>query len=563
MAEQTLTITEDGEYARERVPTRKLLGGSYFAAGYSGEHVAGGEFVVGAAFAAWGASPGAVLTGLVLGNLLAVLSWALVCSPVATRARLTLYYYLERLAGKKFILFYNLINGIIFAVIAGGMITISASAIRGLTNTPQQVHWYPTSGLFVLIALFIGALTIVITIRGFRGLSQFAKLCAPWLLTIFLICGTASLPYLMAMGKAQGLSFGELFSHYVWTGRTPDGSPSFSIWHIAAFAWGLNLPLHLGMGDLSTLRFARRASYGYYSAFAAYGGHFVAWVTAGMLGATTAAMLQTTIGQLDIGGVVVPILGVAGTAAVMISSLTTAVPSLYRAGLAFQAMMPKVSVAKVTIALGVVTTLAACSPFIFLKWLDLMAYFNIAMAPVGAIITVEHFLLPKRGIAPFWREARADGHNRAAWIVWGAGVALAAVLVVSKALHLFFIFVPVWIACFFLYLFLAPKEAEKSGKSAAELHDLAYGKAETEQELETLCPTVSRLTRGASHPYFRGALLMLGLMVALSLLLYFPENPVAYGTIFKWGLALLSLAYFVFIILWSKAMQARAHKEQP
>jgi len=43
--------------------------------------------------------PASGIIGLLLGNLMAVLSWTLVCAPIAARTRLTLYWYLRRIAG--------------------------------------------------------------------------------------------------------------------------------------------------------------------------------------------------------------------------------------------------------------------------------------------------------------------------------------------------------------------------------------------------------------------------------------------------------------------------------
>lgn len=69
------------EFDREPVSESKLCGGSYFAGNFSGEHVAATEFVIGATFVMWGASAYDVLVGLLLGNLLAVLSWTFICTP--------------------------------------------------------------------------------------------------------------------------------------------------------------------------------------------------------------------------------------------------------------------------------------------------------------------------------------------------------------------------------------------------------------------------------------------------------------------------------------------------
>lgn len=65
------------EFDREPVSADKLQPGKYFAGLLAGEHVAGTEFVIGASFVSWGASPMNVFLGLALGNLLAVLTWTL------------------------------------------------------------------------------------------------------------------------------------------------------------------------------------------------------------------------------------------------------------------------------------------------------------------------------------------------------------------------------------------------------------------------------------------------------------------------------------------------------
>ena len=472
-------------FERRRIPPSRFLGSRYYAGAYAGEHVAGGEFVVGAAFAAWGASMTDVIVGLIIGNFMAVLSWGLVCSPIATRARISLYYYLENLAGKGLTRWYSILNGVIFAVTAGGMITISASAARAWTDIPNQTNWYPTSVLFVVLAFLIGAATIYITVRGFATFSRFARLCSPWLMTVFVVLGLGSLPLLMQVGGPQ-TSILQSLDHYVWTGSTGGNGPSFGMWQIAAFAWGLNVPLHLGMGDLSTLRFARKSSYGFNSVFATFGGHFVAWLAAGVLGATTAAMLDVPIRSLDIGGIVQPMLGSCGLIAVVLACLTTAVPSLYRAGLAFQIVTPNYSRARVTIVVGVLTTAVACFPLLFLQWLNLMAYFNILLAPIGAIIAAEHFVLPRFGIAPLWRQRTEQKNNAAAIATWIVGIVIAGIILWLQPFHLFFTFIPIWIGCFILYTVLSLRYAapcKTNERDVQRLYDTAYGHDDDNAEM--------------------------------------------------------------------------------
>src|SRR5512145_3043818 len=117
--------TSSAEFEREPVPTRALLGFKSFVGMYAGEHVAGTELMIGPLFIASGVSAFDLLVGLLLGNLLAVLSWTFLTAPIATRARLTLYFQLEKICGRQLVTLYNLANGLMFCALAGSMITVS------------------------------------------------------------------------------------------------------------------------------------------------------------------------------------------------------------------------------------------------------------------------------------------------------------------------------------------------------------------------------------------------------------------------------------------------------
>src|ERR1051325_443576 len=113
------------EYEREPVPPEALLGFKSFVGQYAGEHTAGTELMIGPLFVASGVSAFNMVFGLLLGNLLAVLSWTFLTAPIATRTRLTLYYQLEKICGRKLVTLYNLANGIMFCFLAGSMVTVS------------------------------------------------------------------------------------------------------------------------------------------------------------------------------------------------------------------------------------------------------------------------------------------------------------------------------------------------------------------------------------------------------------------------------------------------------
>ena len=68
------------EFERESVPESRLKGLRSFVGMYAGEHAAGTEFMIGPLFVTHGVSAFDVLVGLLLGNLMAVLSWRFLCA---------------------------------------------------------------------------------------------------------------------------------------------------------------------------------------------------------------------------------------------------------------------------------------------------------------------------------------------------------------------------------------------------------------------------------------------------------------------------------------------------
>ena len=239
------------EFETTAVSPQQLQEARKFAASYAGEHVAGTEFVIGALFVARGVSTHDILYGLLLGNLMAVLTWGLVTAPIATDTRLTLYAYLEKIAGPGTIKLYSGINGILFAVLAGAMITVSASAVRILFGISPQVNWYPTDIGFVLIAVAVGVVVAIVAAKGFKKVAHFAEVCAPWMILMFVAGALAMLPVLInAAANISSISSFEDFvavgDAYIWV----DTGSDIGFWHVAAFAWICNLAMHGSMGDM-------------------------------------------------------------------------------------------------------------------------------------------------------------------------------------------------------------------------------------------------------------------------------------------------------------------------
>lgn len=102
------------EFERTPVPASHLKSWKSFLGMYAGEHAAGTEFVIGPLFLTAGVSAFDLIVGLLLGNLLAVLSWLFLTAEIAVKYRLTLYYQLEKICGRKLVSVYNVANGILF-----------------------------------------------------------------------------------------------------------------------------------------------------------------------------------------------------------------------------------------------------------------------------------------------------------------------------------------------------------------------------------------------------------------------------------------------------------------
>ncbi len=447
------------EFDREPVSKDRLLGPGHFAGSYAGEHVAATEFVIGVLFVNWGASVADVFFGLLIGNLLAVATWTLLCAPIAVDTRLTLYWYLRKIGGPMMTVIYNVLNALLYCILAGCMITVSASAIRIPFGIEPQVKWYPTDIRFVLVALGVGAVVVTLAVLGFEKLASFATVCSPWMLLMFLAGALAMLPQLSAAAGYARIDgwdqFFDMAHKVIWTGTTPDGSLPLGFWKVAAFAWICNLAMHAGLSDMALFRYAPKASYGLFSAFGMFLGHYAAWIAAGMMGAGAALAMRAPLPSLDSGEVAYQALGAAGILAVVIAGWTTSNPTLYRAGLALQAVTPNWSRAKVTIAAGTVTTIVACFPFVFTRLLEFVGIYGLLLAPAGAIVVTEHWIFPRIGLTRYWASYRNLLLNWPALAAWFGSLGVGLLLERTGVLHLFFLFLPVYILSSLLYILLA------------------------------------------------------------------------------------------------------------
>ncbi len=417
-----------------------MQSGGKFAGLFAGEHVAATEFVIGAFFVLHGVGARDLLIGLFFGNLLAVLSWTFVCAPIAVRTRLTLYWYLRKVAGPGLTLLYNIANAFLYCILAGAMISVSATAV-GLAfgiRTPSLNDFAPSSAGWVVLTMAIGAAFTTLAILGFEKLSKFAEVCAPWIFCIFLVAAVATFPKLGIHANLDNLW--DVLRTKVWNGQSTPGQEQFSILHVVFFAWFANLAMHVGLSDMALFRYAKSWKYGLYTAFGMYPGHMLAWMCSGI-------MVAAVNREMNPGLMAYQAAGLAGVAAVVLAGWTTANPTLYRVGLALQTVTPNWPRWKITLVAGLVTSVLSVFPVFFVKLLDYVAIYGLVLMPVGAIVFAEHWILPKLGVEQYRAEEYGWLVNWKALAVWIGTLAVCAVM----PIHLYFRWLPGYLVALAAY----------------------------------------------------------------------------------------------------------------
>jgi purine-cytosine permease-like protein len=442
------------EFEREPVPERARLGFRSFLGQYAGEHTAGTELMIGPLFVAAGVSAFDMLVGLLVGNLLAVLSWTFLTAPIATRARLTLYYQLEKICGRQLVTLYNLANGLMFCLLAGSMITVSATALGVWFGfaMPGLNDVYPTGLGWVLAVLAVGTAVSVVAAYGYAFVARVANIAAPWMVLVFIAFGLVGLRQL---GVTSAGDFWARASEVIWVGGDPlPGQVKFTVWHTMFFAWFCNMAMHIGMADLSVFRFARHSRYGVATAAGMYLGHYIAWIAASILYVVQLRADPSNTAVLP-GPLAYRACGVAGLICVIVAGWTTANPTIYRAGLAFQAIVPQVSRYRVTLFTGAITTVVGLFPAVAMRLLDFVALYGMLLMPMGAVIFVDFWLARRFGFRENYAEYVGSAFNWAAGLTWFATLAGCVFLVLRGGVQIYFVSLPGWFLAAILYVMLS------------------------------------------------------------------------------------------------------------
>jgi len=444
------------EFDREPVSPDKLQSPGKFMGLFAGEHVAATEFVIGAFFVLHGVRFQDLWLGLFLGNILAVLSWTFVCAPIAVRTRLTLYWYVRKIAGPGLSVIYNLANAVLYCILAGAMIAVSATAI-GLgfgIKSPQLTDVFPNSVGWVLLTLGLGACFTLLAVLGFEKLSRFAQVCSPWIFIVFIAGALAALPKLGVHANFD--NFLEVAASRIWNGVAVEGQEPLGFAHILFFAWFCNLAMHIGLSDMAVFRYAKRWSYGLFTALGVFPGHMLAWLCSGIMVAAVGR-------EMNPGLMAFEAVGLAGVVGVVLAGWTTANPTLYRAGLALQTITPGWPRWKVTIAAGTATTVLSCFPIVFMKLLDYVAVYGLVLMPIGAVVFAEHWLLPLFKIEQYKAERHGWLVSWRVLAVWMGTIAACFLL----PIHLYFKWLPGYGIALISYVLLQATHRPKPERRTA------------------------------------------------------------------------------------------------
>jgi len=120
--------------------------------------------------------------------------------------------------------------------------------------------------------------------------------------------------------------------------------------------------------------------------------------------------------------------------------------------LAFQAILPKLSTAKVTILAGSVATIAGLFPAFAMKLLGFVALYGFILASFGAIIVFEHFFYKKVGIVKNYAEVASLSFNKSVFWAWAISFGVFYFISVQFDVFLSFVTLPAWFLCGVLFL---------------------------------------------------------------------------------------------------------------
>ncbi len=384
--------------------------------------------------------------------------------------RLTLYYQLERIAGGSLVKLYNVVNG---CCSASSPVRWSRSPLRpwafrlDITFDVPDDMFGLSNPSFTALVVIVGVVIAVVAAAGYETVARVANIAAPWMIAVFAACGIVSLAQMEAtsiVGTLAKASSGATRSRLC---KSEEGRKQFGFWQIVVFAWLCNGAMHFGMADLSIFRFARSQAVrmGTSDRHVPRPLHGVdrRRFVAGGSDQAVRKITPRNPGLLAWGA-----LGWTGIICVVIAGWTTANPTIYRAGLAFQGVLPKSPRTAMTLVAGAVATIAGAFPNLSAKLLGFVGTYGTVLGPMGAVIFVDYYLMKKFGLRDEYAAKTGQTVNVAVLVAWLLPVAVGLYLIFERDLFAAYAVIPCWIACGVIYLGLS-KAIQKPVRPAANL----------------------------------------------------------------------------------------------
>ncbi len=94
-------------------------------------------------------------------------------------------------------------------------------------------------------------------------------------------------------------------------------------------------------------------------------------------------------------------------------------------------------------------------PAVTMQLLGIVALYGMLLMPMGAVIFVDFWLLPRLGLKSNFAESAGIPVNWAAALAWMLSLLICVVLIFGAGIRIFFVSLPGWFAAALLYLFLS------------------------------------------------------------------------------------------------------------
>jgi len=99
-----------------------------------------------------------------------------------------------------------------------------------------------------------------------------------------------------------------------------------------------------------------------------------------------------------------------------------------------------------------ITTIAACFPALVMKLLDFVALYGLILMPMGAVILMDVYIIPRMGFKSNYAEFYGKSVNLAAALAWILTLAFSMFLNFYFGVEVFFLGLPGWFVAAIVYL---------------------------------------------------------------------------------------------------------------